>query len=254
MEHTSSADGTPIAFEKTGHGPALVLVVGAFCTRHTTTTLAAALQDTYTVYAFDRRGRGDSGDTAPYAIEREVEDLAAVVRATGETPYVFGHSSGAALALEAAAAGVPMRKLAVYEPPYAGDPNATAFADEITELVAAGRAEVAAERFLANTGMPAQALAHVTSGPGWPAMVAVAPTLPYDLRLCNGGIVPADRLAKIDCPVLAMAGGASFPWASAAMTEIVAAVPAGEARIVEGQGHGVPDDILVPILHSFFTV
>ena len=121
MQTLTTTDGTTIAYQATGAGPALVLVVGAFCDRSTTEGLAALLADSFTVYEYDRRGRGDSGDTAPYDVQREVEDLAAVVAATGETPYVYGHSSGAVIALEAAASGVPMRALVAYEPPYTAE-------------------------------------------------------------------------------------------------------------------------------------
>src|SRR6266853_2457474 len=123
MNRVQSADGTVIAFDQSGRGPAMILVVGAFSDRSSTKTLALQLGSQFTVYEYDRRGRGDSGDTAAYSIEREVDDLAAVAAAAGGPPFVFGHSSGGALALEAAARGVPVRRLAIHEPPYTKGPS-----------------------------------------------------------------------------------------------------------------------------------
>ncbi|GAA3516704.1 alpha/beta fold hydrolase [Actinocatenispora rupis] len=252
MEKVDSADGTPIAYERTGAGPALVVVTGAFCDRRSSASLAAGL-DGFTVVRYDRRGRGDSGDTAPYATEREVEDLAAVLTATGGPAYVFGHSSGAVLALEAAAAGVPMHRLAVYEPPYTGGGEpAEPFATRLAGLVAAGDRGRAAKEFLALTGMPDAALEHISSSPGWPAMEAIAHTLAYDVRLCDDGLVPAERLARIATPTLVLAGGNSAPWASTAATAVAGAVPDATARVVPDQDHGIADDALIPILTDFF--
>jgi pimeloyl-ACP methyl ester carboxylesterase len=253
MDDVRSADGTTIAFERTGHGPALVLVTGAFCDRSSPASLAAALSPAYTVYCYDRRGRGDSGDQASYAVQREVEDLAAVIAAAGGQALVFGHSSGAALALEAAAAGVPMTALAVYEPPYAGEGPSAAFAAELAALVADGQRGAAAERFLALTGAPAEAVAGMRSSPYWPRMEALAHTLPYDITLCNGGAVPADRLGGLPVPVLALAGGKSSGWARQAAAQIAAAVRDGRDQVLDGQDHGPADEVLAPVLAGFFA-
>ena len=254
MEILTSADGTPIAYERSGSGPALVVATGAFCDRASSAPLAEHLADRYTVYRFDRRGRGDSGDTPPWAVGREVEDLAAVVAATGETPYVYGHSSGAALALEAAAAGVPAHKLAVYEPPYVpGEGTAPETADRMAALCASGQPDQAAVLFLRNTGLSDEQLLGMRGMPFWSRMVSLAPQLPYDVRLGNQGVVPADRLATIGCPVLALAGGLSAPWATEGAAAIAAAVGDGRTQIVEGQHHGVDQAVTAEFLDAFFA-
>ena len=254
METVTSADGTPIAYERSGSGPALVVSTGAFCDRLSSAPLAEHLRDRYTAYRFDRRGRGDSGDTPPWSVAREVEDLAAVVAATGETPLVYGHSSGAALALEAAAAGVPVRRLAVYEPPYVpGHGTAPETADRMASLCASGRPDEAAVLFLRNTGMPGEQLEQMRSMPFWPRMVSLAPQLAYDVRLGNGGSVPVDRLAAIGCPTLALAGGLSARWATDGAAAIAAAVPDGRSEIVEDQHHGVDQVVAAAALAEFFA-
>jgi pimeloyl-ACP methyl ester carboxylesterase len=254
METVTSADGTAIAYERSGSGPALVVATGAFCDRASSVPLAERLGDRYTVYRFDRRGRGDSGDTPPWAVRREVEDLAAVVSATGETPYVYGHSSGAALALEAAAAGVPMRKLAVYEPPYVpGEGTTPETADRMASLCASGQPEEAALLFLRNTGMSDEQLQGMREMPFWSGMVSLAPQLAYDVRLGNRGSVPVDRLAAIDCPTLALAGSLSAPWATDGAPTIAAAVGDGRTQIVEGQHHGVDQAVAADLLDAFFA-
>lgn len=253
METVQSADGTTIAVEHTGDGPAVVLVLGAFCDRSSGKSLAAALAPDFAVYGYDRRGRGDSTDTPPYAVEREVEDLRAVIGAAGGSAYVFGHSSGAALGLEAAARGVPVTKLVAYEAPYATpDGRLAAFAEELAALIADGKRAEAAARFIRNTGAPEAAIEQMKAGPYWPRMEAIAHTLPYDLRLCSGGVVPTARLAGITVPTLALAGANSGGWAHDSVAEIAATVPGGRYRILDGQDHGVADDVLVPILKEFF--
>jgi pimeloyl-ACP methyl ester carboxylesterase len=257
MSSVQSADGTTIAYERSGEGPALILVTGAFCDRSSPASLAAALAPAFTVYCYDRRGRGDSGDRPPYAIEREVEDLAALAAlaaAAGGRPFVFGHSSGAALALEAAAAGVPMARVAAYEPPYTGASFPPAgFAGELAALAASGERGTAAGLFLQSTGAPEQAVAQMRSSPYWPRMESLAHTLSYDITLCNGGVVPAGRLAGIAVPVLALAGGKSPDWAAAAAGEIAAAVPDGRSRVLDGQDHGPADEVLAPALTEFLA-
>lgn len=252
MERAQSADGTTIAFERSGQGPALILVLGAFNDRSSKKSLAAGLEAGFEVYGYDRRGRGDSGDAAQYSIEREVDDLAAVVKAAGGSAFLFGESSGGALALEAAARGIPTPKLAVYEPPYTTGPTAE-FADELDELVASGRESEAAERFLGLMGTPPQVLGQMKAGPYWAHMRSFARSLPYDIRLCNDGSVPADRLASIKAPVLALAGGASPAWARKAATAVAAAVPDGRSLVLDGQGHGAADEVLIPVLQTFFA-
>lgn len=250
MQTVLSADGTTIAYQRSGAGPAVVLVVGAFCDRHSTASLAARLAPTFTVYEYDRRGRGDSGDTAPYAVDREVEDLAAVVAAADGPVRVFGHSSGAALALEAAAGGVAIDRMVVYEPPYTGR-TVAAVAEELTALVDAGREDDAVARFLGLVGTPPEAVGRMRAGPRWAYLRSFAATLPYDVRLCNDGAPPVRRLASVTAGMLALAGGASPAWAAEAVRAVAAAVPGGAHRVLDGQDHGVADDVLVPLLAEF---
>jgi pimeloyl-ACP methyl ester carboxylesterase len=250
VRNVTSTDGTGIVFETSGEGPLLVIVAGAFCDRNSKKSLAEGLQSSFTVCEYDRRGRGDSRETGPYAIEREVEDLAAIVDAVGPS-FVFGDSSGGALAIEASAAGVPIDKLAVYEVPYVFGASYV-LADELTELVTSGRRAEAVERFLVLMGTPPSALQAMRQGPQWGYLESFAHTLPYDVRLCNNGSVPTDRLAKITVPLLALAGDAG-PWAREVAVAIAAATPEGQDRVLVDQGHAVPDDVLIPILREFFV-
>lgn len=253
MNTVRSHDGTTIALEGVGDGPPLVLVAGAFCGRTAKDSLAAGLRDRFTVYQYDRRGRGDSDDKGEgaSAVQREVEDLAAVIASIDASALVFGDSSGGALAIEAAADGVPIRGLAVYEVPYTDGPT-LAVADELAGLVAAGRAGDAVERFLALMGTPPAAIAQMKTGAHWSHMEAFAPTLPYDVRLCNDGAVPAERLAKITAPLLALAGSQSA-WAIPAAEAIADAAANGNARILPAQGHAVDDAALIPALGEFLS-
>jgi pimeloyl-ACP methyl ester carboxylesterase len=230
-----------------------VIVLGAFCDRSSSKPLAALLAASYTVYEYDRRGRGDSGNGLPFSIEGEVLDLAAVVGAAGQLPFVYGHSSGGALALEAAARGVEMRSLAVYEPPYTGDNDPGAqFGQHLDELVAAGRRDQAAEQWLAMTGTPAPIIESIKSSPGWAQRQALAHTLSQDLRLANNGKVPIERLRNLNFPVLAVAGAASPPWAASTIATLVDTVPHATEHIAEGQHHVPADPVIVAILKSFF--
>lgn len=253
IDYVTSADGTAIAVEHSGEGPPLVLVVGAFCDRSSGASLADALASRYTVYRYDRRGRGDSGDGSVYSIEREVQDLEAVANSTGTPPFVYGHSSGGALALEAAARDAAFRKVAVYEPPYTGDLDpGPESADHLDELVGTGRRSEAAESFLALTGAPPQVIAGIKAGPGWPRMEGLAHTLSRDRKLGNGGTVPTERFQQIAMPVLAMAGGASASWAREAIEAIAQAVPVAEARTLAGEHHVPADGAITSILVAYF--
>jgi pimeloyl-ACP methyl ester carboxylesterase len=161
-----------------------------------------------------------------------------VIEAAGGSAFVFGHSSGAALALEAAASGVPIRELAVYEPPYTEGPSSE-FAARLAEMVAAGRNSDAAEAFVGLTGVPSMVLEKMKAGPNWERMASFAPTLVYEIGLCNEGVVPNERIAMIRTPTLVLAGGASPACAVDGAHAIAAAVPQGQARVLEGQSHGV---------------
>lgn len=257
MTTVHSADGTAIAFDVTGDGPAVVLVGGMFQHRAidgATAQLAAALSERFTVFHYDRRGRGESDDTAPYAIEREVEDLGAIVETVGSAS-LFGMSSGAFLALEAARAGVPVDALALYEPPVDGNPSLPQDWDrELIALTAAGTGE-AVEKFMTEAvGVPAEAVAGMKQSPVWPLFVAVEPTMPYDLALTKQAVSggPA-RWARITAPALVMAGADSTPnWHEGAQG-IAGALPNARYRALPGQTHAVAPDALAPVLLDFFA-
>jgi pimeloyl-ACP methyl ester carboxylesterase len=254
METVTSADGVTIAYECSGGGPPLVIVNGALSTRQTGALLAPLLDSEFTLYRYDRRGRGDSSDSGAYAPELEVQDLAAVARATGEAPFVFGQSSGGALALEAAATGVGLRGLVVHEPPYVPGPStAPESADALAELVARGGRDEAVEQFLRSTGVPDAMLAQMRASPAWLPLLDIAHTLPYDVRLLNEGRVPTERFAQIPCPVLATAGSLSAPWALDAVRAVAAAAPQGDYRTLDGQAHSVAPDVLASVLRERFT-
>ena len=253
MELVESADGTRIALDRSGSGPPLVIVLGAFCDRSTSKPLAGLLASSYTVYEYDRRGRGDSGNDLPLSVEGEIEDMAAVVAAAGAAPFVYGHSSGGLLALEAAARGIEMRRLAVYEPPYTGehDPGPE-FGRHLDELVASGRRDQAAEEWLVVTGTPPPIIESIKSGPGWAHREALAHTLSQDLRLANDGTAPVERLRAIEIPLLALAGGASPPWAALTTAMLAGSLPNASECIVEGQQHIPADSVIAEIIESFF--
>ncbi|HEX4057830.1 MAG TPA: alpha/beta hydrolase [Galbitalea sp.] len=248
-EFAKSADGTTIAYDVAGSGPPLVITGGAFNTRQSPGALVPLLAGHFTVYTWDRRGRGDSGDTPPYAVDREVEDLAAVIAAAGGKAFAYGHSSGAILLLEAAMRAADLAAVAVYEPPYVPG-NLPAMAG-VQPALDAGDPSVAALTFMkgANDGTPEA----VTQTPWWPAMVAIAHTLPYDLALTGDGIVPIERLASIRVPTLVLSGGASPSWAADAADAIASAVPDATRRTIQGEQHNVAPELLAPVLIGFFS-
>jgi pimeloyl-ACP methyl ester carboxylesterase len=256
-----SADGTPIVFDRHGSGPAVVLVHGAFTGRgHPTLTgVATALAPWFTLFDYDRRGRGDSGDTAPYAVEREIEDLAAVMAAAGGAAMVFGGSSGGALALEAAARLPDIVKLAVWEPPYHVSPDAPDLPDDfgarLAGLVREGRRGAAVELFMvAAAQVPAELVADMRASPSWADMEALAHTLAYEAAVMGpGSELPARRIATVDRPALVLNGELSPPWMAAAGRAVAGALPRAAHRVLDGQAHGVAPEALVPELLEFFV-
>ncbi|MEV0713892.1 alpha/beta fold hydrolase [Asanoa sp. NPDC050611] len=247
-ETARSADGTTIAFERTGSGPALVCVdaAGAYRERGPMRPVAAALADDFTVFTYDRRGRGESGDTAPYTVEREVDDLAAVIAAAGGRAHVYAFSSGGLVALHAAAAGVPIDRMALLEPPL-GEPVAgeSTLTREMRALTGAGRHEEAAAHFLAAIGVPAE---YATPDPG---LTAVAPTLVYDCVL--GDSTSIDMIARVRTPTLVIdSEGTTGPLPGWAVT-IVSALPHGRHLSLPGSWHGVGDADLLPALRDYYA-
>jgi pimeloyl-ACP methyl ester carboxylesterase len=260
MNQVLSKDGTTIAFDRSGQGPALILVGGAFQYRAIdppTAQLAALLAEQFAVFHYDRRGRGDSSDTQPYEVEREVEDLEALIQEAGGSAFVFGMSSGGALALDAAARGLAITKLAVYEVPFnSGDERARAAAQhysrELTALLSEGRRGDAVALAMTTWGAEASAVAGMRQTSIWPLFEAVAPTLAYDDAIMGDGAVPTARLASITVPTLVMAGGASPAFMLDAAQEAAHALPGAGLRILEGQTHDVAPEVLAPVLVEFF--
>jgi len=255
METVKSADGTVLAYDRTGDGPSLIVSVGAFCTRHTFAA-PADLGRRFTVITYDRRGRGDSGDTLPFAPEREYEDLAAIAAAAGsEPPFVFGHSSGAAIALRAAAAGLPVAGIVAYEAPFLNEDtprSAVDPAEHIRELVGAGRRREAVAFWMSDVvHLPDEMLAQMEGAPWVAALEPLTPTLPYDLAVTDGG-VPASELARITAPVLILGGKNSPGWFQRSVAEQAAATPGAQLRMLDGFDHNAPPEVIAPILIDFF--
>lgn len=262
MSTVTSSDGTTIAYSKTGSGPALILVDGALCHREfgPAKSFADALSDTFTVYTYDRRGRGQSADSQPYDVQREVEDLAALVKEAGGSAYVFGQSSGGALALEAAKAGVPITKVAAYEIPFSITPGSKTepegYGQTLTSALAEGNNGKAVKAFMKMVGMPGPMLAVFPLLPPWRKLKAVAPTLPYD-RACiaphvHGEPLPGDRYAGVSAPALVMAGGKSDEWFRAGMQQVRDRLGDAEYKTIDGQNHMLKAAAMAPVLKAFF--
>jgi pimeloyl-ACP methyl ester carboxylesterase len=256
MEYVASRDGTRIAFDRLGKGPPVVLVSGGSVDRSDNAPVAELLADGFSVFNYDRRGRGPSGDTHPYAVQREVEDIEAVIGAAGGPVSLYGSSSGAALAMEAAAGGLPIAKLALWEPPYILDPDRRPPADTaktFTDLVSAGRRGDAVEFFMVSVvGMPAEFAAQSRSQPWWAATEALAHTLAYDATIMGDYSLPTDRAALVTAPTLLLTGGASFPFMLETAEALAKAIPDARTRVLEGQTHDVAPDVIVPALADFF--
>jgi pimeloyl-ACP methyl ester carboxylesterase len=263
MNKVPSRDGTPIAFDRRGNGPPVILVDGALCHRGMgpSTPLAELLARRFTVISYDRRGRGESGDTAPYAVAREVEDIETLVKQAGGAACLYGVSSGAALALEAASRLPGIRKLVMYEPPFivdgTRDPISKEYWARIGESVAAGRRGEAAGLFLKAVGVPAVFLAMMRFTPVWSKLKAIAHTLPYDGALVQeyqqGRPLPAGRWASVTIPTLVMDGGKSPDWMRNGSRALAGVLPNAQYRTLEGQTHMVKPDVHAPVLEAFYA-
>ncbi|WP_042416640.1 alpha/beta fold hydrolase [Streptacidiphilus anmyonensis] len=260
--HFTSRDGTSLAVDTEGHGaPVVVLVGGAFNDRSTVAALGAELAPHFTVVSYDRRGRGASDNRATgYRVADELDDLAAVIAHSGGRACLFGHSSGASLALEAAARGLPIDRLAVYEPSFAADPSlprppADVY-DRLTALVAAGDAEGATELFLGEViGVPGEVLVGMKAGDAWPFLVDKAASLPWDVLVSEPWrLLPPERLAGVRVPTLALYGDGTSPWLSAAARAVGNTVPDAELHVLPGEDHSILQrpQALVPLLVRFF--
>lgn len=260
METVKSNDGTSIAYDRLGEGPVVILVDGALSTRGSKADLAGLLAGQFTVVSYDRRGRGDSGDTQPYAVDREIEDIDALIDAAGGAACLYGHSSGGCLAMEATIElGRKVRKLAMYEAPYNDDPAAqkawSEYLSRLTELLASGRRGDAVALFMALVGTPAAQIEGMRQAPFWAGLEAIAPTLAYDHTGIMGqkGSIPTERAARVQVPTLVMSGTSGLPFMLETARTLSRTIPGAELRTLEGQAHDVHADVLAPVLAEFFA-
>jgi pimeloyl-ACP methyl ester carboxylesterase len=264
MDHVTSKDGTSIGFDRLGSGPVIILVGGAFVDRSENASLATELAKQFTVYNYDRRGRGDSGDTPPYAVEREIEDIEALIAEAGGSAHLYGISSGGALVLEAAAAGIAIEKLAVYEVPYNmaddGPQRHREYAEQLEAFLAEGRRGDAAELFMRTAGATEEMIAGAKDSPVWAGLEAIAHTLAYDAACMGNGQPPTARFARITQPTLVATGGGSpdsfvgggGDFFGKAADAIAASIPRAERQTIEGQTHMVDPKALAPVLERFY--
>jgi pimeloyl-ACP methyl ester carboxylesterase len=256
LERVESKDGTIIAYDRLGAGDPVILVGGASVDRSPLAGLAERLGERFAVYNYDRRGRGESVDTEPYAPEREVEDIAAVVAAVGGPAHLFGSSSGAALALLAAASGLPVRKLALWEPPFVldyGTPRPSAPSAPVHRRLLEGGGD-AVEFFMARAvGLPPEYAAQVRNSPAWAELEQARAQLAYDAEIMGDYSLPRQRAGQVTASTLVLWGDASFPFLAATAAACAHALPDGRALRLEGQSHVVDSDVLARVLAEFFA-
>lgn len=257
MQTTKSKDGTVLAYDVYGSGPALIYITGASCFRTFTPIVsdAKAFAKEFTIYNYDRRGRGDSGNTLPWSIEREVEDIEAMINIAGGKAYLYGHSSGAVLTLEAAMRlGNKVQKVAIYDASYVHDQEEKAqyalLRQKIQAMLHAGKNAAAMKGFLNGIGMPAVFVALLPLFPGWKTMKALAPTLTYDMTLTSD-VPPLKRVSSITTPTLVMAGAKSPVRINGVADQLAKAIPGAKLVRLEGQDHMVSAKALLPILSDF---
>jgi pimeloyl-ACP methyl ester carboxylesterase len=259
MEKVISKDGTTIAFDRLGKGKPIILVDGALCSRKfgPVPKLAPILAQEFTVFAYDRRGRGDSGDTAPYSIEREIEDLTALIDAAGGSAFVWAMSSGAALALRASASGLNIKKLALYEPPFmvgkSGHRPPVDHEAQLKRFISSGQQGDAAKFFLRKMmGAPAIIVAIMRISPVWSKIKAVANTLPYDAAIMGDYSLPTGLLASVAVPTLVIGGEKSPEVLRNAVLAVADALPNAQHSLLKGQNHNVSMKALAPVLLEYF--
>jgi pimeloyl-ACP methyl ester carboxylesterase len=261
MDQTRSADGTVIAFEKLGNGPPLILVGGAFSdhrVRAAGLPLARAIAESLTVFCYDRRGRGGSGDTPPYAVAREIEDLAALLAVAGGSAHVYGHSSGAILAFEAALARLPIVKLALYEPPIVvsqdRSPLPTDLAERLLALTTENKRSEAVELFLTRAvGVPEAAVLQRKGSPHWAELEAMAHTLSYEACLARDPVALLARARELTQPTLVLDGEQSQAWMRFGAAKLTEAIPGARRVSLPGQTHDVDPVALAPHLLELFA-
>lgn len=260
METVTSKDGTRIAYDRAGQGPAVILVDGALCYRNFGPMggLSQQLAPHFTVFWYDRRGRGESGDTKPYAIEREIEDIDALIKAAGGSAqggvYLYGISSGAGLALQAAACGLNIKKLALYEPPFMVDENMPRPAADAAQVVSGMSGGDAVEYFMTKmVGNPPEMVAGMRSSPVWPLLEAVGHTVAYDAAIMgeNGWYLPK-QVGSVRMPTLVMSGGNSPDHMHRAVQALEDVLPNARRSTIPNQDHNVAAEAIAPELIAFF--
>lgn len=242
MNTVQSRDGTRIAFVRSGSGPSLILIAGALSDHTTAAAFSPHLESHFTVYNYDRRGRGESGNTQPYAVEREVEDIAALVYDIGEPAFLFGHSAGAILALEAALRGLPVQRLVLYEPPFIVDEQRlhqlSDLADRLQDLLLANDREAALRMFLREGGgLPDEMINQMQATSQWAAWLELAHTTPYDAEIGGQDLPPERRLSALQTPTLVVQGEVSAAWMRASTQALAKALPHGQLAILPDQEH-----------------
>jgi pimeloyl-ACP methyl ester carboxylesterase len=259
VKKAASKDGTTIAFEEMGEGEPIILVDGALCSRSfgPMPKLAPLLAQHFTVFLYDRRGRGASTDAASYAPEREVEDIEALINVAGGSAYVYGVSSGAALAIRAAANGARISKLGLYEPPFMVDANGhrppADHEAQLKTLIASGRRSEAVKYFMTKmVGAPSIVAAFMSLLPMWSKLKAVAHTLPYDAAVMGDFSFPTARIASVKIPTLIMGGSKSQAVLQKAVQAVAQTLPHGTLRVLKGQTHNVKAEVLAPVLVGYF--
>jgi pimeloyl-ACP methyl ester carboxylesterase len=257
MSSVESKNGATIAFDKTGQGPAIILVSGGPNNRSANTPLAALLEPHFTVFNYDRRGRGESSDSPAYTVERDVEDLDAIISEAGGSAYVYGTSSGAAFAIEAAARGLAIKKLALWEPPFVVDtsrpPIPIDYKMQLLAMIADNRRSDALEYFMTQiVGMPAEIVAPMTQSPFWGEMAQLAHVIVYEADIMKDYSLPREALSKITVPTLVIDGGI-IPWMQNAAQAVADAMPNAQRRTLQGQPHNVDAEAIAPVLIEFFA-
>ena len=258
MDSVTSKDGTIITYDRIGQGSPAILVSGALVDHQANLPLAEALKQHFTIFNFDRRGRGASGDTPPYAVEREIEDIEAVIGAASGSAFLIGFSSGAALSLEAAARGLAIRKLALWEPPYMVEGSRPRppvdNAKTLIDLVAAGRRGDAVEFFLVEiVGLTPEIVSDMRNQTSWPAQEDLAHTLVYDTTILDDYSLPIVSAARVKTPTLVSAGGADFPWIRKSAQALAELIPGAKTHFLDGQEHKADPVVLAPVLVEFFN-